>query len=298
MNLTLYIGSIAVVASVGMLFWAFAGKTATARRPGYTADQITDLRSVVLQQGTGERVVGPVFRTLGARARRFTPAGMVDKLETRVIHAGMQAEWPVERVLAAKFLMAFLGLVFAYLLVGTGNLFFLILAPVGGFYLPDFIVSGRASERNTLIERQLPDILDQMTVSVEAGLGFDAAMSRVVAEDSGPLVDELGRAMQDVQFGVPRIEAMRGILERTDCSDLKHFILALGQAERLGMPLAKVLRIQAKEMRMKRRQRAEEQALKTPVKLVFPLVLCILPSLFVVILGPAAIRISQSGVFG
>lgn len=298
MNLTLYLGSLAVVASIGMLFWAFAGKTIAARRPGYTADQMTDLRTVVLQQGTGERIMGPIFRTLGGRARRFTPAGAVEKLEQRVTYAGMQSEWPVERVLAAKFLMGFLGLVFAYLLFGTGNLLFLILAPVGGFFMPDLILSGRGSERTKLIQRQLPDVLDQMTVSVEAGLGFDAAMSRVVAEDEGPLVDELGRAMQDVQFGVPRIEAMRAILDRTDSSDLKHFILALGQAERLGMPLAKVLRIQAKEMRGKRRQRAEEQALKTPVKLVFPLVLCILPALFIVILGPAAIRISSSGVFG
>jgi tight adherence protein C len=298
MNLPLYLGSLAVVGSIVMLVWAFGGKAVAARRPGYTSDQIDDLRSVVLQQGTGERIMGPLFRTVGGSARRLTPSGALNKLEQRVVHAGMQAEWPVERVLAAKFMLGFLSLTFVILLMGTSKILFLIGAPIGGFFLPDLILNGRASERQKLIERQLPDVLDQMTVSVEAGLGFDAAMSRVVADDTGPLVDELGRAMQDVQFGVPRIEAMRAILERTDCADLKHFILALGQAERLGMPLAKVLRVQAREMRVKRRQRAEEQALKTPVKLVFPLVLCILPALFVVILGPAAIRISQSGVFG
>ena len=150
---------------------------------------------------------------------------------------------------------------------------------------PDFILNSRVNQRMSEIERQLPDILDQMTVSVEAGLGFDAAMARVCQEDEGALVDELNRALQDVQLGMPRIEALKGHPRADQRPDLKHFILTLGQAERLGMPLAKVLRIQAREMRQKRRQRAEEAALKTPVKLVFPLVLCIMPALFVVILG-------------
>jgi tight adherence protein C len=298
MDLTLYMGSLAVVTSIGMLFWAFTGKTVATRRPGATADQLNDLRSVVLEQGSGERIVGPIFRTLGARLRRLTPTGALEKLETKVVYAGMQAEWPVERVLASKFLLGAIALVFAYSNWGTSNLVLLIGLPIGAFLLPNLLLSGRAKERTKVMQRQLPDVLDQMTVSVEAGLGFDAALSRVVANDSGPLVDEFGRAMQDVQFGVPRLDALRSILERTDTHDLKHFILALGQAERLGMPLAKVLRLQAKEMRGKRRQRAEEAAMKTPVKLVFPLVLCILPSLFIVILGPAAIRISDSGVFG
>lgn len=166
----------------------------------------------------------------------------------------------------------------------------------GAFALPDLVLSRRASERQSQIERELPDLLDQMVVSVEAGLGFEAAMSRVAKQNEGALPHELQRVLPDVRFGMSRRDAFTKLLKRTDSSDLKQFVNALTQAERLGMPLADVLRVQADEMRKKRRMRAEETALKIPVKLVFPLLLCILPALFVVIIGPAIIRVADSGL--
>ena len=166
----------------------------------------------------------------------------------------------------------------------------------GGFIVPDFVLSRRATERQAQIDQELPDLLDQMVVSVEAGLGFEAAMSRVSKQNEGALPHELARVLQDVRFGMSRREAFTKLLKRTDSADLKQFVNALTQAERLGMPLADVLRVQAEEMRKKRRMRAEETALKIPVKLVFPLLLCILPALFVVIIGPAIIRIADSGL--
>jgi tight adherence protein C len=136
--------------------------------------------------------------------------------------------------------------------------------------------------------------MDQLTISVEAGLGFDAALARVSTAGQGPLAEELRRLLGEIKVGVPRREALRHLLDRTEVQELRHFVLALQQAEEYGLPVARVLRVQAAELRIKRRQRAEEQAMKVPVKIVFPLVLCIFPSLFVVLLGPAVIRVMRT----
>ncbi len=166
----------------------------------------------------------------------------------------------------------------------------------GGFVIPDMVLARRAKDRQETIDHELPDLLDQMVVSVEAGLGFEASMARVAKGNDGALAHELARVLQDIRFGMSRRDAFAKLLSRTDSSDLKQFVNALTQAERLGMPLADVLRVQADEMRKKRRLRAEETALKIPVKLVFPLLLCIMPALFVVIIGPAVMRVADSGL--
>lgn len=296
----IYVGAAAVIAAIGLIMWAFLSQPATAGARDLSG--ITDMREAVLRESAGDRLLTPLLRSLGRRTRRLTPAGMTDELENRLRYAGIAQKWPIERILAAKALLAIVGLAlgFAYWSNNGGGMGLIVMIGLGfGFYMaPDYQLKSLATTRSREIDYQLPDVLDQMTVSVEAGLGFDAALARVVKEDDGPLIEELGRAMQDVQLGVRRSDALGAILNRTDSTDLRHFLLALTQAERLGMPLARVLRIQAKEMRHKRRMRAEEAAMKTPVKLVFPLIMCILPSLFVVIMGPAAIRIMESGVFG
>lgn len=297
----IYVGAAAVIAAIGLIMWAFLSQTAGASSAGDLSG-ITDMREAVLRESAGDRLLSPILRSLGRRTRRLTPTGMIDNLDKKVRHAGLSHKWPTERILAMKALLAIagFGLGFLYFRSNGGGMGVLVLFGLGfaGYMAPDFKLNKLAETRGREINYQLPDVLDQMTVSVEAGLGFDAAMARVVKEDEGPLCDELGRAMQDVQLGVRRSDALGAILERTDSADLRHFLLALTQAERLGMPLARVLRVQAKEMRHKRRMRAEEAAMKTPVKLVFPLILTILPALFVVIMGPAAIRIMDSGVFG
>ncbi len=144
------------------------------------------------------------------------------------------------------------------------------------------------------IEKSLPDVIDQLTVSVEAGLGFDAAMARSSEGRSGPLADEFKRVLQDLQIGVARQDALERMVERTDVADLRQFVVSIRQSTKHGLPIARVLKIQSQELREKRRARVEEKAASLPVKIVFPLVFCILPALFVVVLGPAALSISDS----
>jgi tight adherence protein C len=164
---------------------------------------------------------------------------------------------------------------------------------LAGYLLPDMLLRVRAKRRQEHIRGQLSDTLDQMTICVEAGLGFEGAMARAGRSGHGPLADELIRTLQEMQLGASRAQALRSLADRTEVAELRQFVLALTQAESYGLPLATTLRIQAAELRIKRRQRAEEHAMKIPVKLIFPLVLCILPSMFVVIIGPVVIRLTR-----
>jgi tight adherence protein C len=301
-----YLGAALVSGAVILLLISLrdAGAPAQLVRTNLSNDpgRVTDLRAVVLTQPTRERVVRPMASRLASAARRITPRGFLEALEHRVTLAGVQETWPTERVLAAKVVLAAGGAC-----IGTAKLaadpsglsFLLLLAATGiGFVVPDALLASRARERQEAIQRELPDVLDQVTICVEAGLGFEAAMMRAATSGSGALANELARTLQDIGLGMSRRAALEELIARTDVADLRHFVLAIRQAERHGVAIANVLRIQADELREKRRQRAEERALKVPVKLVFPLVLCILPSLFVVLLGPAAIRISNSGFGG
>lgn len=159
-----------------------------------------------------------------------------------------------------------------------------------GYLLPNILLNNAGEKREQQMQNALPDALDLMTISVEAGLGFDAAVSRVAKETTGPLAQELARLLQEMQIGVGRAEAMRAMADRTTMHDLKSFCLAMVQADTFGIPVARVLRVQSKEMRAKRRQRAEEKAQQVPVKILFPLIFFILPCLFVVILGPVVLE--------
>jgi tight adherence protein C len=183
----------------------------------------------------------------------------------------------------------------------TSPSFLLLMLAIGmgllGWFAPDIVLTGRAKERQQKLGEELPEVLDQMTVSVEAGLGFEAALARVVEEGGSVLSEEFGRSLQDIRLGVSRERALMRLLERNDSPDLKHFVLMLGQADRLGVPMANVLRVLADEMRERRRVTAQEKAMKIPAKLVFPLVLCVLPALFVAILGPALMRLFNDGLF-
>jgi len=153
------------------------------------------------------------------------------------------------------------------------------------------MLNNRIDKRRKAMEKELPDVIDLLVISVEAGLGFDSALGRVVQNVPGEISREFSRTLQETRVGVSRTEALRHLTERTDVDDLNTFVLALIQADQFGVSIARVLRVQAEEMRIRRRQRAQERAFKAPVKLVFPLVLFIFPALFVVILGPAGIAI-------
>jgi len=163
-----------------------------------------------------------------------------------------------------------------------------------GIYGPEAILKRRINDRRAAIERDLPDVIDLLVISVEAGLGFEAALGRVVQNVPGELSDEFSRMLQETRVGVSRHDAMRSLADRTDVDDLNSFILSMNQADAFGVSVSRMLRVQADEIRVRRRQRAQERAFAAPVKMVFPLVLCIFPSIFVVLLGPAIIQISDT----
>ena len=170
----------------------------------------------------------------------------------------------------------------------------IVAATAIGWFGPNFYLYQRVYERSKLIQRSLPDAIDLMTISVESGLAFDAAVQQVARNTEGPLAEEFSRVLREMQIGQGRAEALRGLAERTEVDDLKGFVTSMVQADSFGIPIANVLRIQSSEIRMKRRQRAEEQAQKVPVKITVPLIFCILPCLFIAVMGPAVIHIMDS----
>lgn len=314
MSLQVLIASLAVIAAVPILVWSLQGlrpvdlplqrpnkKVRSNLRMGGSATP-TDLRDVVLAQPARVRVVRPAVDILAGWGRALTPSGVADRLERRRMLAGLPATWSIERILAAKLVLGAIGTVAAFLLISENPETMTILIGAafafGGFLAPDLYLNHKAEARQEEITRELADTIDQITICVEAGLGFEAAMARAARSGEGPLGEELRHTLQDIQVGVPRLTALDLLLERTDSSDLRHFVVAVTQAERYGVPIAQILRVQATELREKRRFRAEEKAQKLPVKLLFPLIFCVLPVLFIVLVGPAAIRIGDAGLGG
>jgi tight adherence protein C len=226
---------------------------------------------------------------------RLTPKGYAGWLDKLLAKAGRPARMPLERLLIAKPALALVAAFISILLASkspTGIiLLFTILLPVLAYLVPDILLRGRAVERAKAIETELPNTLDQMLISVEAGLGFEAAMARAGENGTGALAAELVRTLQDLQVGRSRRDAYLSMAQRADVPDLRSFVRSVVQADSYGIALSSVLRTQAKQMRVRRRQRAEEKAMKLPVKVLFPLMLCILPVLFIVIMGPAVINV-------
>jgi tight adherence protein C len=246
-----------------------------------------------------ERVTGPALARLTALGRRFTPNDASARLRRKLDLAGNPPGWDSDRILALKMLGLFGGGAVGVILpLLSGNVSWAILFGIGlavlGFFGPNLVLYQKAYDRSQRIQRELPDALDLLVISVESGLGFDAALAQVARNTEGPLAEEFFRVLQEMQLGTGRSDAMRALADRTDVVDLRGFITAMVQADAFGIPIANVLRIQAREMRTRRSQRAEETAMKIPVKILFPLIFCILPALFIVILGPAAIQIITS----
>ena len=307
MPLVVWLGAAMIIGSLGTVAWAVNQRPAYARsgdaRRNLRADRPSDMRGMVLEQSATQRVLQPLVAGLAGRARRLTPAGSIETIEARLAQSGYGAKWNVERVLAIKMVGTTVlgGLTLLNFLAGPGlgTLFMLVAAVTFSWFGIDIFLHGRAHDRQKTIERELPDVLDQLTVTVEAGLGFEAAVARVASSSEGPLAEEFGRTLQDVQLGLSRQEALAALAKRTAAPDLRQLIVALDQADRLGVPLAHTLRVQSVEMRVRRKIRAEEAAMKLPVKLVFPLILCIMPALFVALLGPAIVRwFEYGGVLG
>lgn len=250
------------------------------------------------------RAAGPAARPVTALpgwprrlALRVSPSGVTASLQRRLDLAGNPPRWDVDRVLAVKGL-GMLGLALLGGLYGLHHpaaaLLYAILGAAIGLYLPDVLLYNTGVKRQARIQASLPDALDMLTVCVEAGLGFDAALSKVALNTEGPLAAEFTRVLQEMQIGKSRSDALRAMTQRTTVTELRAFAAALLQASELGIAVAQVLREQAREMRSRRRQRAEEKAQKVPVKILFPLIACLFPALFVIIIGPGAITIMQS----
>jgi tight adherence protein C len=252
-----------------------------------------------LEPSFKERVVTPLLARCLALGKKLTPADHMDRIRRNLDLAGNPEGWTVDRVVALKVvgLAAMLG--FSLLFVTTVSpsfglaLVMVIGATIGGFFGPNIYLSQRAAERSQALRRSFPDALDLLTISVEAGLGFDAALSHVAKNVQGPVAQEFSRVLQEMQIGMGRSQALRALGERTKLEEMRGFVSAMVQADAFGIPIGQVLRVQSSEMRVKRRQRAEEKAQQLPVKILFPLIFFILPCLFVVILGPAGISISR-----
>lgn len=244
-----------------------------------------------------ERVLAPTRDKLLGVGRRLTPQGWVEKMGARLEAAGSPKGWDVSRVLSVKVLAAGVGLLLGFTLplVAGARLPVIVGCAIGatvlGFFSPDLTIYQIAYNRRDQIRKDLPDALDLLTITVEAGLAFDAAITQVARNTEGPLAEEFYRVLQEIQLGMGRGEALQTMADRVDLEELNIFVSAVVQADSLGIPIAHVLRVQAKEMRIKRSQRAEEAAQKVPVKILFPLIFCILPALFVVVIGPAAVNI-------
>jgi tight adherence protein C len=256
-----------------------------------------DLQELELQQPFFDRTIRPLAARLSGLVARVTSTSFSERTEKRLAMAGNPGDMRVSDWLGMKALASGAAFGVAFLLFGLlgGNLamgLLLGLAGLGGGYIfPEFWLGGRVRRRQKAILLSLPDALDLLTISVRAGLAFDAALGKVVEKMQGPLVEEFRRALAEVRVGKARREALRDIVPRTEVQPLTNFIGAIIQAEQLGVSISKVLQVQSEQLRIERRQRAEEQAAKAPIKMLFPLVGCIFPSLFIVILGPAIILI-------
>lgn len=294
-NTTPLLGSIIIVAAFGVMWWALSGTRDQQPVTLHDTDSVTDQRRLLLRQSASERAVRPFTTRLGAWLKSITPAQKVRALDAKVQQMGADESWTVERVLAAKLLLAlFFFILFAIRVAddpSLGNVMLMLFATAFGFFMPNGLIDRRREARKLVIRNQVSDTIDQLNVMVRAGLGVDAALGRLSQHNQGPLADEFARVMQDMRFGLSRNVALSKMAERVDVPELRGFVSALSHADRLGVPVSQTLKVQSDELRDRRRQLAEEQAMKLPVKILFPMVFCILPVLMIVLLGPAAMRI-------
>ena len=257
---------------------------------------------LLLQQPFLSRVVRPIAGGILTLLGGVLPHNYRERIHTALVHAGVAYQYRAEEIITFQVLGGVVGFVLAAWLVGTGivgggaGLMILVLLPVLGVYAPKSWLDRKVQERKDSIRRDLPDTLDLLAISVEAGMGFEGALGVVCDNFSSPLADEFARTLREMELGLPRREALQNLKKRTEVPELSNFVLTLTQADALGMPVGRVLKTSAGEMRTKRQQWAREKAAKLPVKILFPLILFIFPAIFVILLGPAASDIG--GAFG
>lgn len=262
--------------------------------------EVESVREKELLAPLRDRAIAPVLAGLTGLGKRFTPHGYVEDVKKKLVSAGKGDQDSVDRFLAIRVVtVAFapVGAFFAFKYApvdGLGRLMLTLVVAALFVAGPDSVLNRQVEDRQYQIRTKLPDVMDLLVISVEAGLGFEQALDRTVAAVPGPLTEEFSRMLGEVRAGATRADAMRALDARTNVPEIRSFVLAILQADTFGVSIGRVLRAQADEMRIKRRQLAQERAQKAPVKMLLPMVFCIFPSLFVIVLGPAAIQISQS----
>jgi tight adherence protein C len=262
--------------------------------------EVESVREKELLAPLRDRAIAPVLTGLTGLGKRFTPKGYVDDVRKKLVSAGKGDQESIDRFLAIRVITVPLALIGAFVAFtyspvdGVAKLMLTLLVAALFIIGPDSILNRQVEERQYAIRTKLPDVMDLLVISVEAGLGFEQALDRTVSAVPGPLTEEFSRMLGEVRAGSTRADAMRALDHRTNVPEIRSFVLAILQADTFGVSIGRVLRAQADEMRIKRRQLAQERAQKAPVKMLLPMVFCIFPSLFVIVLGPAAINIAQN----
>ncbi len=274
--------------------------TVQSRLRAYGTVRPRSLTEIELGQPFSERVILPIIRLISGFLSRFAPQRNIEDLRHKLDMAGNPNNWTTSDFYGVRGLAALItaGIFFFPLFfLGAGLLQVLMYMAIGavlGFYFPLFWLNYKISRRQHEMERALPDALDLLTISVEAGLGFDAAMSKVAEKSNNELSRAFARVNAEIRLGKLRRDALRDMATRAGVQDISNFIAAVIQADQLGVSLSKVLRIQSEQMRVRRRQRAEELAAQAPIKMLFPLVFLVFPSIFIVLLGPAMIQMMNA----
>ncbi len=293
-----WLASVFVIGGISLAVWGLRPEPRTVSVGVDPEDVVPTSRALELEQSSVERIFAPAAAAIHRWVHRFMPGGVLDATAKELRAADMDKRWSAEVIVAMQVGGFALGMVLSAAYLGHAgasrmNLMVAGLLVVLLTLAPNAKVKRAADDRRKAITNELPDVLDQLKVTVEAGMSFDGAVLRAGQEGRGVLTGELLRAVKDMQLGLTRGEALQAMADRTDVADLRQFVAAVRQAEKHGFPLANILKLQALELRDRRRARAEERAMQVPVKITFPLVFCILPALFIVILGPAAVSISH-----
>lgn len=279
MNLTVILAAMALIGAVGMLWWGITARPSAARG---------NLLAGLPQADVSADRSTSFLAKIGQSARRILPTSFAERLEVSLVQAGHPQGLDLARLMGIKVALAGLG---AIMLLVIGHPIIALVTAAVLFFLPDYWVLSTRDKRQADMQAKAADIVDQLTICVEAGLGFDAALARVATSTDGPLTEELRRTISDVQAGVPRPQALRMLAERAQIAEIRQLVTALLQAQKHGVPLAETLRTQSAEMRLKRRQRTEEKAAKLTVKMLFPIVVCFMPVFMIISVVPALIGV-------
>lgn len=282
MELVPIFGAMALVGAFGMFWWGLTARPSAAR---------SNLFVGMPESTPPPSPLTSAMRQLGQSARRMLPNALVDGLEVNLVQAGHPGGLDLPRILGIKITLAAMA---AFVFVINGQLLLGLVAAAVLFFLPDYWVLSVRDQRQDRIRSDAADVIDQLTICVEAGLGFDAALARVAATTEGPLTNELRHTLSDIRAGVPRSQALRALADRTQIAEIRQLVGALLQAQKHGVPMAETLRIQSSEMRLKRTQHTEEKAAKLTVKMIFPIILCFLPVFLIITMVPALLRVFEA----